>query len=67
MRNLIFSSFFLYAQQKNGGVEGTVKDAATGEILPFANVSLVGTTNGAITNDKGFYKIGNIKSGAYNI
>ncbi len=64
---LIFTSTLIYAQQKNGQVEGTVKDVATGEVLPFASVSFLGTTNGTITNDKGFYSIGNIKPGSYKI
>lgn len=63
---LIFSSSFLYAQQRNGRAEGTIKDVGTGEVLPFATVSFVGTTTGALSNDKGLYSLGN-KPGTYKM
>ena len=38
-------------------VQGTVTDAATGETLPGANVSIQGTTTGTSTNANGEYKL----------
>ncbi|QXD15974.1 DUF5686 and carboxypeptidase regulatory-like domain-containing protein [Rhodocaloribacter litoris] len=38
-------------------VEGTVRDAATGEPLPAANVHVEGTYRGTITNEDGWYAL----------
>ncbi len=50
-----------------GKIVGTVKDATTGESLPGANVTIVGTTMGAATNPNGYYVIINIPVGAYSV
>ncbi|MBK7260200.1 MAG: carboxypeptidase-like regulatory domain-containing protein [Ignavibacteriae bacterium] len=41
--------------QGSGTVKGTVKDGQTGEPLPSANVSVVGTSLGAVTDVEGRY------------
>ncbi len=46
----------LFAQQKFS-VSGTIKDQKNGETLFGATVYLKGTTNGAVTNEYGFYSI----------
>ena len=51
----------------NGSIEGTVKDASTGEPLPGANVTLVGTGFGASTSIDGKYVIRNVPPGSYTI
>jgi TonB-linked SusC/RagA family outer membrane protein len=38
-------------------VKGKVKDAATGEPMPYVNVVVEGTTTGVITNNQGEYSI----------
>jgi len=38
------------AVAQTGTIEGTVTDAATGEVMAGVNVSLIGTTKGAATN-----------------
>jgi TonB-dependent receptor len=49
----------------NSTIEGTVRDAQTGEPLPGANVVLVSTSMGASTNLTGQYEIRNVSPGSY--
>lgn len=63
---ILFSSTALFAQ-RNGSVEGVIKDATTGEILPYTNVQLEGTSMGSISDDKGYYIIPNVPEGSYNL
>ena len=42
---------------QNMRVQGTIKDAATGEGIPFASVVVRGTTNGAVSDAEGAYTI----------
>ncbi len=55
--------FNLYGQ--SGNVIGVVKDAQTGDLLPGANVFIVGTSLGAATDIDGNFRIGNIDVGTY--
>src|SRR6266545_4365386 len=54
------------AQQTTGKVEGTVTDQA-GVALANAQVFVVGTSFGAISNDKGYYFINNVPVGTYTV
>jgi len=54
------------AQQTSGKIEGTVTDQA-GVPLANAQVFVVGTSFGAITNDKGYFFINNVPVGGYTI
>ena len=51
----------------NVTIQGTVKDAQTGDALPGANVVLVGTSMGASTDITGKYVIHNVSAGAYTL
>ena len=42
---------------QNVRVEGTVKDASTGEAVPYASVLVRGTTSGTSSDDKGAYSV----------
>ncbi len=53
----LFSTVWLFGQINKGQVEGIVSDAKTGEILPYTQVYIDGTTIGSVSNDKGFYQI----------
>lgn len=53
--------------QSRGGVKGTLKDAASGEPLMFANVALMGTSLGTVTDQEGHYELLNLKPGAYTL
>jgi hypothetical protein len=56
----------LAAQQTTGKIEGTVSDQA-GVPIANAQVFVVGTSFGAVTNDKGYYFINNVPVGTYTI
>lgn len=53
--------------QSRSRIEGTVKDAKTGEALPGVNVLVVGTTLGAISDLDGRYFIVNVPVGTYQV
>ena len=50
-----------------GVVKGEITDAATGEMLPAATISLVGTKLGAIADEEGKFTINKVPSGIYSI
>ncbi len=52
--------------QPVGRLEGTVTDAATGEVLPRANIRVLDTSRGTITNADGRYLLV-LEPGAYRI
>ena len=54
----------LAAQQTTGKIEGAVTDPA-GVPLANAQVFVVGTSFGGVTNDKGYYFINNVPVGTY--
>ncbi|NPA36366.1 MAG: TonB-dependent receptor [Chlorobi bacterium] len=51
---LTFSSF-IYAQEKV--ISGVVKDVKTGDVLPFVNVAVKGTTTGTVTDNDGKFTL----------
>jgi hypothetical protein len=51
--------YFLQAQKQYGSISGEVRDAATQQPLPMANVIIVGTSLGNASNEKGYYHIFN--------
>jgi hypothetical protein len=56
------------AEGKNSAtITGQVKDAATGEFLPGANVYLKGTSRGTATSVEGEYTITQVPPGSYTI
>ncbi len=59
------SAHFLAAQPSSQkvNVKGFVKDAASGETLPYANITLVGTDYGTSTNTDGYFVLVNIPAG----
>lgn len=48
-------------------IEGYVYDADTAKPLPYANVTVVGTTWGAMTKPDGSYSIGPVPAGLYEL
>ncbi len=64
---LIFISVLVVNAQTRGGVKGTLKDAQSGEVLMYANVALVGTTTGTVTDNDGNYQLLNVKPGTYTL
>lgn len=63
---LLFSATGVLAQN-TATLEGVVTDEATGEVMPGVNVTLVGTTKGAATNNNGEYQISNLEPGQYRV
>jgi TonB-dependent receptor len=75
MRLLLSSVLFILVainsfgqESKNGILVGKILDKEiNNEPLPFANVSIKGTTKGATTDFDGLYKIENLAPGVYTI
>ena len=63
---LVFASP-LYSQATTGKVQGRVTDAATGAPVAGAQVRVLNTTLGNITNDQGFYFINEVPAGLQTI
>lgn len=59
---LIFS-FGFPAFSQNASIEGTVRDAKTKEVLPYASVFINQTTRGSITDSNGYFAIRNLSIG----
>lgn len=72
MKNLLFlfavfiTSFSLLAQN-SGKITGKVIDQISNENLIGANVIIVGTTNGASTNELGEFTISGLQPGSYQV
>lgn len=62
---ILFSTIVGLAQ--TGIIKGTVSDANTKETLIGATVALQGTTNGAITDFDGNFRIEKVAKGSYNL
>ena len=52
---------------QNSTIQGIVSDSLNGNVLIGANVFIVGTSQGAATDDEGAFIIKNITPGKYNI
>jgi outer membrane receptor protein involved in Fe transport len=59
---LIFPTLLL---AQSGKIAGRVTDKTTGEGLPFVNVVIVGSTQGAASDADGYYSILNVRPGTY--
>jgi len=55
------------ATGSGGTIAGTVRDRATQQPVSSAQISLVGTTRGALSNDQGMYRLTNVPAGAYQV
>lgn len=55
------------AAAQTGSIEGQVTEAGTNNPLPGVNVVVIGTQQGAATDQNGEYRISNIKVGTYNL
>lgn len=51
----------------NSNIQGSVRDAQTGDPLPSASVVLMGTSFGAATDVNGMYTIRNVPPGSYTM
>ena len=71
MKNMLlvvaFTLLWAVGMAQTGMISGTVTDANTNETLIGATVALQGTTNGAITDFDGNFRIEKVANGAYNL
>ncbi|MGY6558906.1 MAG: TonB-dependent receptor [Nitritalea sp.] len=63
---LVWSSALVFAQE-GGVVTGRVFNPANNEGVPFANVAILGTDYGTVSDENGNYRIEGIVPGLYNI
>lgn len=61
--SLILAGFSASLQAQQATLKGRVTDGQSNEPLPFVNVVVVGTTNGAVTDDNGDFQINGLKPG----
>ena len=61
---LIFLPIF---SQEAGTISGIVKDAGTKESLVAVNISVLGTELGAVTDEKGMFRITVLQAGTYKL
>ncbi len=57
----------LYVGGTTGTIRGRVTDAATGRSLPYANVAVLGTASGSMTNADGVYVISDVTAGSHTL
>ena len=62
---LICNSSLLFGQ--TGSIKGYVYNSINNEPIALANIEIENTTNGAISDKNGIYKIDNLKPGTYNL
>jgi hypothetical protein len=57
----------LYVGGTTGSIRGRVTDASSGAPLPYANLTVVGTASGTISNNDGVYVISDVAAGTHTI
>lgn len=70
-KKLLYTIFIIIFAQlmpaQKVDIRGVVTDSSSGEKIPYAAVSVIGTNRGAVTNNNGFYLIANLPYGTYQI
>ncbi|MGQ9707761.1 MAG: TonB-dependent receptor [bacterium] len=56
-----------FSSGPTGAVNGFVRDSTNGEPLGYANVEIKGTGQGTITNSRGYFYLGEIAPGTYQL
>lgn len=64
---IVLSLMITVPAYSQGHLEGTVRDADTGDRLPGVNVVVVGTQAGAATDFEGHFIIQNLSAGEYSV
>ncbi len=64
---ILLLSNSLFAQDLTGDIYGKVFDASTKQPIPFANVIVLGTNNGAATDEQGYFKITGLPLNTYQV
>ena len=65
----LFGFLFLLSLNSigQGLIRGKITNPVNNQPIPFANVLVLNTELGAITNDEGYYEISHIPPGPYNV
>jgi hypothetical protein len=63
--HFLFCHFLSFSQE--GVIKGRVYNTLNNEAISFANIVMMDSTRGVLSDDKGYYEIKNIKPGAYNV
>ena len=69
-KKLIFITLFIAAQitfAQNFKLDGQILDASNKSVLPFANITLEGTTLGSASDADGRFSIEKINAGTYTV
>ena len=53
--------------QQPGEIKGYIREAASGEPIGYANIAIMGTTVGTISDNRGFYSLKHIRPGKYQL
>lgn len=64
---IISISYIVVSYAQSGIIKGIVRDAATNEPIPFANIIIQKTTTGTTSDFDGKYEIKELKPGLYNL
>ncbi len=67
---VFFIPFFLFGVlgfAQNGVIQGRVQNQVNNDPIPFANVVVLGSDNGTITDEVGNYRIEGLEPGLYNV
>lgn len=64
--SLLFT-FTLHAQDCNYSISGKVTDEHDGSDLSFSTVHILGTTQGTVADENGFYELKNLCAGKYKV
>ena len=71
MKYLIFKICFLllpvFAFSQGGSIKGRVYNPTNNQGIPFANVVVLGTDKGTVSDEDGRYEIVDVAPGLYNI
>jgi len=70
MKKILFIGLFLlpiFAYSQAGNIKGRVFNPTNNQGIPFANVVVIGTDRGAVSDENGRYEIDRIEPGLYNI
>ena len=65
--SLLLLTFSTSSFAQTGKIAGRVLDATTGEPMPFVNIIILGTAQGAATDLDGYYSILNVRPGNYSV
>jgi len=64
---IILFSVSLGAEEKAGVISGEIRDASTHQPLPAASISLLGTSYGAASDERGHFTLRDIEPGSYQV